>query len=79
MKWTLKKPTQPGWYWYREVDGDEYLDPEICLVYNSSNTLRAMFIDGDIDLVACTSGEWFPEPIKEPQEHHDTRLIKKNN
>jgi len=35
MSWTTQKPTVPGWYWYRELEGE----PEILSIYKDDGQL----------------------------------------
>jgi hypothetical protein len=35
MTWTTEKPTVPGWYWYREIEGE----PEILSIYKDNGQL----------------------------------------
>ncbi len=35
MSWTTEKPTVPGWYWYRELEGEA----EILSVYKDDGQL----------------------------------------
>jgi hypothetical protein len=35
MTWTTQKPTVPGWYWYREIEGE----PEILSIYKDNGQL----------------------------------------
>jgi hypothetical protein len=54
--WTNEKPTVPGWYWYRELEGE----PEILSIYKDDGQL---LISG-IGLLEFP-GEW-AGPLERP-------------
>lgn len=64
LKWTTKKPTKPGWYWYRYSENHK---PYICDVWlDVEKNLRCIFGVGY--LVKETPFEW-AGPIPEPKEN----------
>lgn len=75
MKWTTEKPTQPGWYWLREmtytpdVDEPSLEDPEI--VELQANCFDDFIITSRSkwDLVSeCLEGTLWAGPIALPEE-----------
>jgi len=69
MTWTSDKPTQPGWYWWRNRVGvpKPYHDDEIVKVYLKRGHLNIAFMNGNrIDGIDI-AGEWagLLEPPKE--------------
>lgn len=67
MIWTHEKPTQPGWYWWRNTGLSVVGRTQVCKVSIYKGKYRAMFIDGERPLVADLAGEW-AGPIEEPEE-----------
>ena len=75
MKWTTEKPTEQGWYWYRD---EFYSSAPVCLVWTgfiNRPEARALWFDiccgdecdwpdGDIK---DSNGEW-AGPIEEPED-----------
>lgn len=63
MNWASKKPTVPGWYWYR----GEHDEPK-CVEFVKTDTLGILFNDSrlprDLD---CWPGE-YAGPIPMPKE-----------
>lgn len=57
--WTTQKPTKPGWYWWRDVEGDEVV---VELMESGA------FFWGADKFDPNASGEWSSEPIEEPKE-----------
>jgi hypothetical protein len=56
MTWTTEKPTVPGWYWYREIEGE----PEILAIYKDNGQLLISGIG-----LQEFPGEW-AGPLKPP-------------
>ncbi len=63
MKWTKEKPTEPGWYWYREPGPDMHNDAAIVCLWEGS--FRSIGIDFG-KLPSDMLGEFYG-PIKYPQ------------
>ena len=61
-RWSNKKPTRPGWYWFRGLAHEA--DPFIVLV---GHTGEFQWPDGGFQEVSLTKGEW-AGPIEEPKE-----------
>jgi hypothetical protein len=70
MRWTITKPSRPGYYWHREATAiNDNRFPRICEIAR---------VNGPHLLVYCgtmnpyrldnASGEWSSEPIPEPKE-----------
>jgi hypothetical protein len=53
QRWTLDKPTKPGWYWYREPR----LGPEVVEVYQPNGPDTDYLEINDCPLSAF-NGEW---------------------
>ncbi len=76
MKWTTDKPTEPGWYWHKELI---YLDDEnqtwttnMLLVAEQAGEMRACFLNDNFELydnnIYMWDGEWagpIPEPVED--------------
>jgi len=65
LKWTKQKPTQSGFYWYREEeDSQEWIGE----CYESLGNMQ-LWLAGDIEAVAVNAlpGE-FAGPIARPEE-----------
>lgn len=59
LTWTTEKPTQPGWYWWRN---NSHFDPDILKV----DVLGDRFvIDTDLDVLDTPPGEW-TGPLEPP-------------
>ncbi len=62
LTWTKRKPTVPGWYWYR---GEAHeADPFIVQV---DEVGHFQWPDGGFQKVTLTHGEW-AGPIEPPEE-----------
>ena len=72
MEWTSKKPTEPGYYWWRQ--GDRIEPCQIKELEDSDglylpNTLEAWFIGEDDPIVQWSwLDEWFWMPLPKPPE-----------
>lgn len=70
MIWTTRKPTEPGWYWYKEKQHEEYVfavNRNLCVMLPSvphphHNRSQVTNIP-----VSMFNGSWSSEPIKEPE------------
>ena len=61
MNWTTEKPTQPGWYWLRNLIG-----LEIVKVWDTRRGLRVGFLNGNrCFLKMDIAGEW-AGPLEPP-------------
>lgn len=58
-KWTTEKPTVRGFYWFREIGGDELFMVE---VYNDGTMWRSHYIEEE----KMTEGEW-AGPLEPPE------------
>jgi hypothetical protein len=65
MVWTAKKPTKPGWYWWRSKPKKS---PFVFNVYLMSNVWCCSCHNGKACSVNSAGGEWSSEPIPEPKE-----------
>jgi hypothetical protein len=64
MKWTIEKPTEAGWYWYKGPLSDD--QPKVILVYDVGRILYAgPWPDGKTIRMERASGEW-AGPFKPP-------------
>lgn len=61
--WTTNKPTNPGWYWWRN---GYYRASPVLLERNGPDELYCS--SSDIDELYESAGEWSSEPIAEPEE-----------
>lgn len=61
-RWTVEKPSQAGWYWFRGEAGET--EPFIVLVDEAG---QFQWPDGAFQEVALAHGEW-AGPIEEPEE-----------
>lgn len=61
-KWSENRPTQPGWYWYRGLTGED--DPMIVQVDEAG---YFQWPDGGFQEVLLTEGQW-AGPIVPPEE-----------
>ena len=57
LRWTSEKPTEPGWYWYRDIDDASY-GTEMCHVENVNGELCGAFNDRDMPPVDNLNGQW---------------------
>ncbi len=69
MNWTSRKPTEPGWYWYRDIDALEKGDT-VVWVNTLNGKLKVMMIDGwSVELEKMMdsgySGQW-AGPLQPP-------------
>lgn len=62
MKWTKEKPTQPGWYWWR----DKYSSDIVHVTEDSGMLVVKLGFDIE-DFIIDLSGEW-AGPICPPEE-----------
>ncbi len=62
LRWSVEKPTSPGWYWHRGLDEDS--DPLIVLV---DDAVYLQWPDGGFSEAAHTDGQW-AGPIEPPEE-----------
>jgi hypothetical protein len=53
--WTTEKPTQSGWYWWREVG---YKEPSILMVDIVAQTVSLSGTDDNASLDGMVGGEW---------------------
>lgn len=63
MTWTRKKPTKPGWYWYRAPNGDMWIEEIDCIeggAYSTDQYGRCLLVD-------MYDGEW-AGPLEPPTE-----------
>lgn len=70
MKWTKKSPTEPGWYWWRKGPGQNPSALKVAMRQhglNEPDTLRVWYATR-WERVAHIFGQWWPQPIPEPQE-----------
>lgn len=57
--WTTEKPTGPGWYWLRNPhDGIT----QVVFVYEGNVGLWVEFLDGLLQPIRHTTGEWAKVP-----------------
>lgn len=66
--WTTTKPTQPGWYWYRDKSADG-----IVFIHTTRHGgLRVAFMNGNrfyLDQITAIC-EWSSEPVTPPTGGH---------
>lgn len=74
MKWTKKRPTEPGMYWFKRA-GRRERTPEVAKVYRKGKNLyfhtgtwegRDMAEDNCMDLTS-PNHKWSNEPIPMPK------------
>ena len=65
-KWTNKLPTEPGWWWYRDVDNN--LRPRLKWVWSKKGS---WVVDEAGVLLSLYDGEWSTYPVLEPKEADD--------
>ena len=67
LKWTRKKPTVDGYYWYKGInEWDHKLYTSIVRVETDSQSMFAYFSEDDYFSVPDSDGEWagpIPEPV----------------
>jgi hypothetical protein len=66
MKWTTKKPTKPGWYWWRLYDRTRGAAVEVIRIHPDG----IMFVNGGRygeEHLAVWPGQWSDAPIPEPE------------
>jgi hypothetical protein len=55
QRWTRNKPTEPGWYWWRTVNGDS----AVRIIHTHEGGLLIQFEGGHVThLHRVTLGEW---------------------
>ena len=59
MKWTRKRPIQPGWYWWREPEYNNNM-PEMAKIVQSTDGLRVLWFTGALedDELEQYDGQW---------------------
>jgi len=72
LVWIKTKPTQPGWYWYKQFNGERYLMPEIYNIISIGTHDRFTVDTGDRrwDLALVSNQCMWAGPIEEPNESH---------
>ena len=65
LTWTIVKPTEAGWYWWRDLDRLQFARPYVLIEKNGR--LDVMPIVGLEAVDPFTSGEW-AGPIPMPTE-----------
>lgn len=66
LTWTTEKPTQAGWYWFRNVKRQDYKEPQIVYLRDYAGEIAI----GNSTLKGFTlfeEGEW-AGPLLEPKE-----------
>lgn len=63
MSWTTKKPTQPGWYWWRTYNDEPWEVVEVCV---NNNRMFHKRIGRTVE-IDSSKGEW-SGPLPEPDE-----------
>ena len=66
MKWTKEAPTEPGWYWFRDIrEPDAVL---LCRDVGPDGKLFCKFhVRGMGIMVDQMDGEWWPKKIELPE------------
>ena len=57
MNWTNKRPTAPGWYWYRKGEQEEKRLLKLGIVAFSDD-MKAIWPSGRSESIIKMSGEW---------------------
>ena len=70
MRWTKTKPSEPGWWWYRDKVTLNQV-PRCILVVDDDGVLRA-YSGGWNVMLQRDPGEWSSEPIPEPEESDES-------
>ena len=69
MRWTNKKPTTPGWYWYRDSPVHQATVEKV-FEYWLSPPHGGRFVLSTTSqlMVKLMNGQWSSEPIAPPEE-----------
>ena len=69
--WTKVAPTEPGWYWYRDVSGTQVISAEYGMGYDDPEQIvftTAGSGDGfDGEIMLRHGGEFWSEKLEEPK------------
>ena len=64
--WTTKRPTQAGWYWWREFDGMPAVPVLIRHTQDAPPELYAVHFGGKENWIEQLTGEW--QAVQGPRE-----------
>ena len=71
LRWTREAPTEPGWYWYRDVSGMQITNAEYSMGYADPEHIVFTIVGiGDAfngEIMLRHGGEFWSEKLEEPK------------